>query len=132
MVSRAFSAEVNGVRLVGWIIAIPVAFVVIAFAIANRKAVGVHFDPLPYELDIPLWAAVIGALAFGFILGAIIRWLFDQRWRREARQAQRHNRALEREISSLSQRLDQKATSSTKGPMNESGQNRLVAPRDVA
>jgi len=120
------------VRLVGWIVAVPVALVVIAFAIANRTAIGVHFDPLPYKLDIPLWAAVIGALAFGFILGAVIRWLFDQRWRSEARQARRHNRALEREIFSLRQRLDQKATSGTDKNKSGSRQSRLVPPRDIA
>ena len=119
-------------RFIGWIIAVPVAFVVIAFAIANRTPVGVHFDPLPYELDIPLWAAVIGALAFGFILGAVIRWLFDQRWRSEARQGRRHFRALEREISSLRQRLDQKPDGPAEGAKEDGEQNRLAPPRDVA
>ncbi len=118
-------------RFVGWIIAVPVALVVIAFAIANRTAVGVHFDPLPYKLDIPLWAAVIGALASGFIMGAFIRWLFDQRWRSEARQTRRHNRALEQEIFSMRQRLDQKATSSTEEAKSGSGQSRLLPPRDM-
>ena len=118
-------------RFIGWIIAVPMAFVVIAFAIANRRTVGVYLDPLPYELDIPLWAAVIGALAFGFILGAVIRWLFDRRWRSEARQARRHNRALEQEISSLRQRLDHQPAATGAGCKSDSGQNRLAAPHDV-
>lgn len=119
-------------RYIGWIIAAPVAFVVVAFAIANRGTVGVYLDPLPYELDIPLWAAVIGALAFGFILGAVIRWLFDQRWRSEARHVRRHNRALEQEISSLRQRLDHQPAVADEGGKSNGRQNRLAAPRDVA
>ncbi len=119
-------------RFIGWIIAIPVAFIVIAFAIANRTAVGVHFDPLPYELDIPLWAAVIGALAFGFILGAVIRWLFDHRWRSEARRSRRHVGALEREISTLRQRLDDASNKSALPGQPEAGQNRIAPPGDAA
>lgn len=119
-------------RFIGWIVAVPVAFIVIAFAIANRTPVGVHFDPLPYELDIPLWAAVIGALAFGFILGAVIRWLFDHRWRAEARQGKRHVRALEREISSLRQRLDGAPGGTDEAAKIGVGRNRIAPPRDFA
>ncbi len=118
-------------KFIGWIIAVPLALVIIAFAIANRAAISVHFDPLPYELDIPLWAAVIGALAFGFVLGAFIRWLFDHRWRSEARQARRHNLALEQEISALRQRLDQIAASRAEENKSESNQRRLVSPGDL-
>jgi len=120
------------VRFIGWIIAVPVAFIVIAFAIANRTPVGVHFDPLPYELDIPLWAAVIGALAVGFLLGALIRWLFDHRWRAEARKGKRHVRALEREISSLRQRLNSAPAGAGEAGNTDVERNRIAPPRDVA
>jgi len=120
------------VRFIGWIVAVPVAFIVIAFAIANRTPISVHFDPLPYELDIPLWAAVIGALAFGFILGAVIRWLFDHRWRADARQGKRHVRALEREISSLRLRLDGAPGGTDEAAKIDGGRNRIASPRDIA
>ncbi len=119
-------------RFIGWIIAVPVAFIVIAFAIANRNSVGVHFNPLPYELDIPLWAAVIGALAVGFLLGALIRWLFDHRWRAEARQSKRHIRALEREISSLRQRLDGAPEGDGAPAKPVAKRNRIAPPGDIA
>lgn len=118
-------------RFIGWIIAVPVAFIVIAFAIANRTPVGVHFDPLPYELDIPLWAAVIGGLAVGFLLGALIRWLFDHRWRAEARQGKRHVRALESEISTLRQRLDRAPAGTGEADKDSAGRARIAPPGDA-
>jgi len=91
------------VRFVIWIVSVPIAVIVVAFAIANRVPVKIQFDPLPYELDVPIWITVIGSLATGFVIGSLCKWLIDYRYRSELRQGRKLIRGLEKEISSLRQ-----------------------------
>ena len=91
------------VRIVIWIVSVPIAVIVVAFAIANRVPVKIQFDPLPYELDVPIWITVIGSLATGFVIGSLCKWLIDYRYRSELRQGRKLIRGLEKEISSLRQ-----------------------------
>ena len=65
--------------------------------------VKIQFDPLPYELDVPIWITVIGSLATGFVIGSLCKWLIDYRYRSELRQGRKLIRGLEKEISSLRQ-----------------------------
>ena len=92
-------------RYLIWLVAIPVALVVIAFAVANRDPAMVSFSPLPFVLDIPLWAVVVGAVLFGIIVGGTIRWLMDHRWRRLARVRGRRLRAVEKDAALLRDKL---------------------------
>lgn len=94
-------------NILAWLISIPLAVVIIAFAVANGGAMSVSLDPLPYAVDAPVWALTIGSIFAGFIIGGLIRWLLDYKWRRMARQGRRHVRALEEELSRLQKRLDQ-------------------------
>ncbi len=96
-------------RWLGWLIAVPLALIVIAFAVANRGVVPVHFDPLPWVLDIPIWALAVGALAIGLLVGGLVQWLQDHKWRRMARGSQRRQRALEREAQGLRAKLERQA-----------------------
>lgn len=91
-------------RFLIWLIAVPVALVVIAFAVANRGPATVSFSPLPFVLDIPLWAVAVGAVLFGIIVGGAIRWLLDHRWRHLARSRGRRLKAVEKELALMRER----------------------------
>lgn len=123
-------------KFFGWLIAVPVGLIIIAFAIANRGKVELRFDPLPYELDIPIWAITIGALAVGFVLGAVIRWLLDHKWRAMANQGRRRIRALEREVASLRSRLEDERGRGGVLEIDASSahrpRERLMPPKDAA
>ena len=93
-------------RVFAWAIAAAVALVVIAFAVANRGPVSISVEPLPYRLDIPIWALAVGALALGFLTGALVRWLLDHKLRRTARRGRRRTRALEQELARAREKLD--------------------------
>ena len=62
-------------RLLGWLLAVPAGFVAIAFAVANRGTITLSFDPLPYVLELPLYAALLGALLLGVLVGGLVAWL---------------------------------------------------------
>ena len=94
-------------RVLAWAIAAAVALILIAFAVANRGPVSISVEPLPYVLDIPIWALAVGALAVGFLAGALVRWLLDHKLRRTARRGRRHARALEQELARAREKLDE-------------------------
>ncbi len=117
-------------KIIAWLIAIPLAVVVVVFAIANRGTVDLSFDPLPYALSIPIWALAAGALVVGFLLGALIRWLLDHKTRAGARQSRRRARALEREIAELRARNRPRGVAIAS--RDDGRQDELPAPKDVA
>ena len=43
-------------KLVRWIVGVPVGVFFVGFAVANRGDVTVSFDPLPFAPDLPLYA----------------------------------------------------------------------------
>ena len=55
-------------------ITILVGLVVIIFAVANRHAVTFSLSPLPWDIDIPLFALVLLTFALGVIAGGLAVW----------------------------------------------------------
>ena len=84
-------------KLVFWIVVALIAAVLALFAISNRAAVALGLWPLPLELDLPVYLAILGALLIGFIAGVLAAWLAGRR--RENRRRGRRIAALERELA---------------------------------
>ena len=81
-------------RLLFWIVGLPVAVVLIAFAVANRHFVRVSLDPLSQQepwlsMSVPLWAVLFFGIFCGLVVGWIGAWFKQRKWRRAARQASR-------------------------------------------
>jgi uncharacterized integral membrane protein len=73
-------------------VGLPVAVVLIVFAIANREFVRVSLDPLspsdPWiALEMPLWALLYAGLFLGLVIGWVGAWVKQRRWRKAAREA---------------------------------------------
>lgn len=77
-------------RLV-WIVTLPVALLVILFALMNRQEVTLSLWPLPWDIGAPLFLFTLGAIVFGFLFGALSAYLSGTTTRRKLRAA---NRAL--------------------------------------
>ena len=97
-------------KIVTALIVVPLAAVIVAFAVANRHAVTVSFDPFSsvapaYAATLPLFAVIFAVLILGVIVGGIAAWLRQSKWRRKARQLDGEVRALHDEIETIRRRF---------------------------
>jgi uncharacterized integral membrane protein len=93
-------------KIIAAIILVPLAVIIIAFAVANRQIVTVSLDPFSAEhpaasLTLPLFALVIVLLVIGVLLGGIAAWLRQSKWRRTARRLEREIVDLHLEMEAL-------------------------------
>ena len=88
-------------KLLFWIVVALVAAVLALFAMSNRGAVALGLWPLAFELDLPLYLAVLAALLIGFVSGALAAWIAGRSRRRENRRRGRRIAALERALAEL-------------------------------
>jgi len=94
-------------KLLFWIVGVPLLLIAAFFAIANRESVAVSLWPLADSVELPLFIAIVAPLYFGFLLGGIAAWIAGGRVRARAREATRRAESLERENAALRARLDQ-------------------------
>ena len=97
-------------KIVGALILVPLAIAFLVFAVANRPAVVVSFDPFDQArpaltLTLPLFALVLALMIGGVIVGGIAAWLRQRKWRRAARRAQAQARDLRAEVDRLKRRM---------------------------
>lgn len=85
-------------HFLSWIITLPVAAVVIAFAVYNREEVPVDLWPLPYVEQVPLFAMVLAPFLIGFVFGGFIFWLSGGPARAKKRARLRTLQTKEREL----------------------------------
>jgi uncharacterized integral membrane protein len=86
------------VKLLLWLLLLPLTLIFVAFAIANRHAVTLSLDPTPLSIEAPLYGLVFAGIFAGLIAGGLIAWLRAGRWRRQLREEQRNVRRLEGEL----------------------------------
>ncbi len=76
------------------LVAVPIAVVILAFAVANRQDVSVSFDPFSdpqasaMAVTAPLFGLLFLALIIGVIVGGIATWFTQGRNRQRARLAE--------------------------------------------
>ncbi len=107
-------------RIFRWIIGLPLVILVIAFAVANRKAVVLSLDPLHeadplISLELPLWLLMSLGIFIGLVVGYAACWFAQGKHRRLARERQR-------EVSRLSTALDQ----ARKGEASQSNEQAAI------
>ena len=97
-------------KIIVVLILVPLAVVLIAFAVANRQPVLISFDPFDplhpaFARALPLYALMLLLAIGGVVIGGIAAWLRQGKWRRAARLADAQARELRAEVDRLRQRL---------------------------
>lgn len=93
-------------RFLNWVAGVPIAIIVIGFAVANRQWVAISFDPFTQQspwasIDLPLWALLFCGILIGVIAGWIACWLAQGKWRRAAKEARVELRQAQDETERL-------------------------------
>jgi len=87
------------VKLLSWLITLPLALVTVFLAIANRHRVSINLDPFNQEnpafaLEMPLIFVILASIFLGLIVGASAVWVSQGRHRKTARQGKSELAAL--------------------------------------
>jgi len=96
-------------KIVTAIIVVPLAAILIAFAVANRQSVTVSFDPFSatnpaYAATLPLFVLIFVLVILGVVIGGAAAWLRQAKWRRTAHRLDADVRALHQELETMRRR----------------------------
>lgn len=92
------SPRITLVRLISWLIGLPIAVVAVLFAVSNKGAVTFALWPLPMTVEAPLYIAFLATLAAGFTVGGLIAWMGQGGARQRARRLRDRVYNLEAEL----------------------------------
>ena len=97
-------------RILTWVIGLPIAIILIAFAIANRQYISVSFDPFSADqpwlaLSMPAWSLLYIGIFLGLVAGGVAAWLKQGKWRKIARQSRKELDETRVENDRLKQQL---------------------------
>ncbi|MBB4286087.1 lipopolysaccharide assembly protein LapA domain-containing protein [Roseospira goensis] len=93
-------------KFFAWVIGVPVIVIAVFFAIDNQDPVVLGLWPTQYELQVPLYWAVEGALLAGFIIGVFLTWLAGGRARGQVRHYRRETNSARREAANATVRAE--------------------------
>lgn len=98
-------------KIVTALVLVPLAILLIVFAVANRAIVTVSFDPFDpaqpaWSLRMPLFVLIFVFLIAGVLLGGFAAWLRQGRHRRASRALRSDLVGLRREIEILNTRRE--------------------------
>jgi uncharacterized integral membrane protein len=98
-------------KIVTALVLVPLAIVIISFAVANRQTIVVSFDPFDsvqpaFAASMPLFVLIFVLLILGVVIGGTAAWLRQSRWRRTARRLDGDIRDLRAEMDGLKRQMD--------------------------
>ena len=94
-------------KVLYWIVALPLAAVIVVFSLNNRTEVVLDLWPLDVmAVPIPVFTIVLVSLVAGFLVGGLVAWISARRTRQRARAEARRADRAERDLKSAQERID--------------------------
>ena len=119
-------------KIVAAIILVPLVVLIVGFAVTNRQAVTISFDPFSsinpaYAVTLPLFVTLFIALILGVLIGGFASWIRQGKWRRAARRLDADIHAIREEMHTLRQHH-----ATAPNPPAQADPTHLVIPPPVA
>lgn len=89
--------------LLAWLLTLPFIIGAVAFALYNPQVSTFTLNPFREATELPVYVPVLGAIAIGFLFGAIMTWAATGRLRAERREQKKRIKALERQLDTANQ-----------------------------
>ena len=88
------------------LVLIPLGVIFVVFAVANRHAVTVSFDPFnstdpSLGVRLPLFVVIIAVAMLGVVAGGTATWFRQRHWRRAARRHEADVRQMRAQLADL-------------------------------
>jgi uncharacterized integral membrane protein len=98
-------------KFVTIVILAPLAIIIVMFAVANREAITVSFDPFDTShpalaIKMPLFLLIFALVGLGVVVGGVAAWLRQHKWRMRARHAEAEARELRAKLNAEQPRHD--------------------------
>ena len=93
-------------KIVNTVVVVPLALVLLVFALANRRFVMVSFNPFDpsdtsLALTLPLFIVIIAAAMLGVLVGGLAVWFGQRRHRKAARRLEAEAAQARSELAEL-------------------------------
>ena len=90
-------------KLISIAVLVPLAIVIVMFAVANREIITVSFDPFDtvrpaFALKLPLFILIFILVGLGVFVGGVAAWLRQSKWRGRARRAEAEAKQLREQL----------------------------------
>jgi uncharacterized integral membrane protein len=94
-------------KIVSAVIFVPLAVVIVIFAVANREIVTLSLDPFDsaqpaYAIRMPLFILIFVLVILGVVVGGTATWFKQHKWRARARRAEAEARDLRARLDARS------------------------------
>jgi uncharacterized integral membrane protein len=98
-------------KIVTVLVLLPIALLIVMFAVANRAPVSIALDPVGSDppmvtVALPLFLMLLLALIAGVIIGGVAAWSRQRKWRRRARRLSADLKVAHAETAALRRRLE--------------------------
>jgi uncharacterized integral membrane protein len=102
-------------KIVTALILLPIAALIVMFAVGNRAPVMIALDPMAaqppmFAFSVPLFLLLLIVLILGVIVGGVAAWMRQSRWRRRARRLAAELKASRGETESLRRQMEVNAS----------------------